>query len=195
MTEAVLTHRDITMPLPLPDVTALAERVLTWALELCAKRMGLDGVQAAADRVRQGNTVARMHCCSSIARQVAESLGTSERNVQAIYAPDYDALFWDLCSDAERSESMVRLLVWTRRKTSEFDSLVSAWDRALAQACSEKLGAHEQAPSLDVQVMDDTDLERHFGSGRRRGMATRLAVYWMRTMNQAVDIVYTRRDT
>ena len=136
MTEAVLTQKDITLPLQLPDMTAVAERTLTWALELCAKRMGLmDGAQAAARHVRQGNVVARMHCCSSIARQIAESLGASEQNVRAIYAPDYDVLFWDLCSGEQtRDESMVHLLVWTRRKTAAFDSLVTAWDRALAQA-------------------------------------------------------------
>jgi hypothetical protein len=177
----------------LPDVTAAAAHALTWALELCASRMGLDGPQTAARHVRQGNAVARMHCCSGIAKQVAESLGASEENIRAIYAPDYDILFQNLCSDKEaQDESMVRLLVWTQRKTAVLDSLVTAWDRALAQACRDKIGSHWQGPLLDVQVIDDTDVEKHFGSVRNESLATRLAVYWMSTMNQVVDIVYAR---
>lgn len=128
-----------------------------------------------------------------MAEQVAESLGASEQNVRAIYAPDQDILFRDLCSDEEaRDESMVRLLVWTRRQTAALDSLVMAWDRALAQACRDKIGSNGQMPLLDVQVIDDTEVENHLGAGRREGMATRLAVYWMWTMNQVVDIVYDR---
>jgi hypothetical protein len=194
MTEAILTHREAPPSLPLPDVTAAAERALTWALESCARRMGMEGAQAAARHVRQGNVVARVHCCSSIAKQVAESLGASEQSVRAIYAPDYDVLFEDLCSDREAGDKpTVRLLVWTRRQTPSLDSLVAAWDRALAEACREKIGPHGQAPSLDVQVMEDTDVAKHFGSCWREGMTTRLAVYWMWTMNQVVDIVYDQR--
>jgi hypothetical protein len=194
MTEAVLTRKEAKLPLQLPDLAATAERTLTWALESCARRMGLDDSQAAAQHVRQGNAVARLHCCSSIAKQVAESLGGAEQKVRAIYAPDYDILFQDLCSDVgSQDESMVRLLVWTQRQTEALGSLVTAWDRALAQACRDKIGSQGQAPMLDVQVMEDTDIEKHFGSRWSEGMTTRLAVYWMWTMNQVVDIVYDRR--
>jgi hypothetical protein len=195
MTEAILEQREATLSLLLPDVAAAAERVLTLALESCASRMGLEDAQAAARHVRQGNVVACVHCCSSIAKQVAESLGASEQNIRAIYAPDYDVLFEDLCSDKSAGDkSTVRLLVWTRRQTSSLDSLVTAWDRALAEACREKIGPYGQAPSLEVQVLEDTDVAKHFGSRWHEGMTTRLAVYWMWTMNQVVDIVYDRRD-
>jgi hypothetical protein len=195
MTEAVLTQKEATLSVQLPDMTAVAERALTWALEFCARRMGLDSPQIAADQVRRGSTVARMYCCSSIAKQVAESLGASEQNIRAIYAPDHDILFQDLCSGEEaRNESMVSLLVWTRRKTAALDSLVTAWERALKQACRDRIDSHGQVPVLDVQVIDDTDVEKHFGSDRNEALATRLAVYWMWTTNQVVDIVYDRRD-
>jgi len=193
MAEAILARKEVTLSLPLPDMTAVAERALTWALESCARRMGLAGAQAAAHHVQQGDVVARVHCCSSIAKQVAESLGASEEGVRAIYAPDYDVLFEDLCSDkGAKDGSMVRLLVWTRHHTVALDALVAAWDRALAQACRDKIGSHGQAPSLDVHVMEDADIERHFGSGWSEGMTTRLAVYWMWSTNQVVDIVYDR---
>jgi hypothetical protein len=126
-----------------------------------------------------------------MARQIAESLGASGQDVRAICAPDYDVLFRDLCSPGEaRDKWMVRLLVWTRHKTAALDSLVTAWDRALAQVYSGKIDPHGQAPLLDIQVIDDAEVEKRVGPGRSEGMATRLAVYWMGTIKQVVDILY-----
>jgi hypothetical protein len=196
MTDAVLPQQGATLSSQQPDITAVAEGALTWALELCARKMGLDSPRTAAHHVRQGSAVARMYFRSSLAKQIAEFLGASEQDVRAILAPDYDVLFRDLCARGEaREESMVRLLVWTRRRTAALESLVIAWDRALAQAYGGSIGASGQAPLLDVQVVDDTDVEKHVGLARSEGMATRLAVYWMGTMNQVVDIVYDRGGT
>jgi hypothetical protein len=195
MTEAVLTQKDTPLPLQRPDMTAVAERALTWALELCAKRMRLDGPQAAAHRVRQGDAVARMHCCSSIAKQVAASLGSSEQNVRAIYAPDYDGSFQDLCSGKGiADESMVHLLVWTQRRTPALDSLVTDWDRALARVCRDTFGTQERTPLLDVRVIADADVEKHFDSGWNKRAPMRLAAYMLWTTNQVVDVAYARGD-
>jgi hypothetical protein len=193
MIESVLMRKEQVVPLSLPDLTGVAERVLNQALAFCASRMGLNSTQAAASEVRQGNVTARVHCCSGIARQVAEALGSSEQNVMAIYTPDQDLDLQTMCSDREtQPKSMVHLFVWMRRKTAAFDSLVTAWDRALVQVCKDTIGVQGQRSLLDVQVMDDAYLEQHFGAGRSKGMVTRLAVYWLRTMNQAVDVVYAR---
>ena len=195
MTDAVLPQKGATQPPHVPDVTLSAERALTRALELCAAKMGLDGPHTAAHHVRQGNAVARMYFCSGMAKQVAESLGASEQNVRAICAPDYDVLFQDLCSRGKaRDEWMVRLLVWTRCKTSELDSLVIAWRRALLEVYRDTVGSDDKPPLLDVQIIDDADVEQHFRPGRGEGRATRLAVYWMAKMNQVVDIVYERES-
>ncbi|MFN2229837.1 MAG: hypothetical protein ACK2VA_08715 [Anaerolineae bacterium] len=179
---------------PLLDMTAVAERVLTRALESCARRMGLEGPQQAAYHVRNGSAVARMYYCSSMAKQVAECLGPSEQNIRAIYAPDYDVLFRDLSSDEEpQAEAMICLLVWTRLKTAALDSLVTAWKRALTEAYRDTIDSQGQVPLLEVQVMDDADVEKHLGSGWREGMATRLAVHWLWARKQAVNIVYDRK--
>jgi hypothetical protein len=194
MIEPGLTWKMPTMPLPWPDMAAAAEHVLSRALELCAKRMGLDGAQAAADQVRQGNITARVHCCSGIARQIAESLGSSDQNVRAVYALDDDTLLREMCSNQETQyQSKVHLFVWMQHKTTALDSLVTAWDRALVQVCKDTIGAKGQTSLLDVQVMDDAHFEEHF-AGRKKGMITRLAVYWLQTMDRTVDIVYTRQE-
>jgi hypothetical protein len=193
MTEAILMQRDATPSLQLPDMIAAAERALNWGLELCARRMGLDSAQTAVEQVRQGSAVARMYCCTGIAKQVAESLAASEESVRAVYAPDQDVLFRDLCASAEAGEeATVSLLVWTRHRTAALDSLVAAWDRALTQVCRDRIGAHGQVPVLDVHITEDTDLEKLFGAGPRAATATRLAVYWMWATNQVVDIVFDR---
>jgi hypothetical protein len=188
-------HNEEEAALPLLDLSAAAERAVARALESCAGRMGLEGPRQAAYQVRNGNAVARMYYCSSMAKQVAECLGASEQYIRAIYAPDYDVLFRGFCSNEEpREEAMVCLLVWTRLKTAALDSLVTAWERALTEACRDTIGPRGQASLLEVQVMDDTDVEKHLGSGWSEGMATRLAVHWLWARRQAVNIVYDRRS-
>ena len=195
MTGAILTNQRSSPALHLPDLTAAADRAINWALESCARLMDLDGPSAAAHQIQRGNAVARMHCCTSISRQIAQSLGASERNVRAAFSPDHDVLFEDLCSDAQaQHKPMVSLMVWTKHKTANLDSLVAAWDRALVKACREKIGAHEQASLLDVHIVDDVEIQKCFGAGCEAVTATRLAVYWMWSTNQVVDIVYSRGE-
>lgn len=193
MVESVLTQTLEPLPLQWPDLAGAAERVFSRALEVCARRMGLSDVQAAAAEVRQGNVTARMHCCAGIARQIAEALGSSEKNIRAIYAPDDDVPLQELCEgQGTQPKSTIDLFVWTRHKTAELDALIAAWDRALVKACQGMIGSQGQTSLLAVHVMDDAHIEEHFGAGLNGRLGTRLAVYWLRTVNQAVDVVYSR---
>ena len=184
-----------TLPPQLLDLSAAADCALDLALESCARLMDLGAPSAAADRIRRGNAVARMHCCTSVTQEIAKSLSSLDRNVRAVFAPDHDLLFENLCSDARtQGKPMVSLMIWTRHKTARLDSLVAAWDRALVQACREKIGAHEQAPLLDVHIVDDDEIQNNLGADRRVVTATRVAVYWMWSTKQVVDIVYDRGE-
>lgn len=195
MTGAVLANNRSSPALQLPDITAAADRAMSWALESCARLMDLEGPTAAAYQIQQGNAVARMHCCTSVTQEIAKALGASEQNVRAVFAPDHDVLFEDLCSDAQaQHKPMVSLMVWTENRTANLDSLVTAWDRALVKACREKIGAHEQASLLDVYIVDDVEIQKCFGAGCETVTPARLAVYWMWSTNQVVDIVYSRGE-
>jgi hypothetical protein len=193
MAESVLIHTLDPMPLQWPDLTGAAERVFDRALKVCATKMGLRDAHAAAAQVRQGNVTARIHCCAGIARQIAEALGSEERNIRAIYAPDDDVPLEALCEgEGTQHRSSVDLFVWTRHKTAKLDALVAAWDRALVKACQSMIGSQGQTSLLSVYVMDDAHIEQHFGAGQNGRLGTRLAVYWLQTVNQAVDIVYSQ---
>jgi hypothetical protein len=195
MTEAVLANKGLSPSLQWPDLPAAADRAINWALESCARLMDLDGPSAAAHQMQQGNAVARMHCCTSVTQEIAKALGTSEKNIRAVFAPDHDVLFEDLCSDAQaQHKPLVSLMVWTKIRTANLDSLVLAWDRALVKACRENIGAHNQTSLLDVHIVDDVEIQKCFGAGRGAVTATRLAVYWMWSTNQVVDIVYDREE-
>ena len=177
--------------LQLPDMTAAAHRALDLALESCAKLMHLDDPLAAAYQIERGNAVARMHCCTSITQEIAQSLGALDQNVLAVFAPDYDVLFEYLCSEPQaQPKPMVRLMVWTRQKTAKLDALVAAWDRALVQACREKIGSNEQTSLLDVHIVDDGEIRKRLGTESSAMTPTRLAVHWMGSTHQVVDIVY-----
>ena len=121
------------------------------------------------------------------------ALGAAEEHVRAVYAPDYDVLFHDLCSDRGLQEqALVCLLVWTRQRTAALDALLTAWEPALARAYRDTIGLQRRAPVLDVQIVDDTDVEGRVGAGRQERQTTRLAVHWMWATNQVVDILYDR---
>ena len=60
-----------TLPPQLLDMSAAADRAVDLALESCAKLMNLDAASAAAYQIRQGNVVARMHCCTSVTQEIA----------------------------------------------------------------------------------------------------------------------------
>lgn len=193
MAEAVPLQKRSTVQLP--DMTAAANRALDLAFESCARLMQLATPSAAAYQMQHGNAVARMHCCTSITREIAQSLGASDQNVRAIFAPDYDLLFQDLWSDTRtQPKPMVSLMVWTRQRTAKLGALVTAWDRALVQACRDRLGSDEQTPLLDVHIVDDIEIRQRLGADRSAMTATRLAVHWMGSTNQVVDIVYDQGE-
>lgn len=174
---------NVGLPSPPPDASSASETILAQALAFCAQKMGFDDLEATAEHLRQGNRTACGYCFYSIAKQVAEAIGSLDENVRTVYTLDYDATPEDLCfaqdpparNGVAWGASLIHLIVWTRRKTAALTSLAAALDRTLAQAYSELLGAHKatnghalrgpRLPSslLDVQVIDDSDVEADIG--------------------------------
>jgi len=147
------------------DVAGTAQVVLTQAVEYCAQKMRLDNSQAVIDRLRASNGQACEYCHYSVAKQVAESLGTLDENVKAAYIYDYDATPEDLCFGVAGRALPIHLLVWARRKTAALNVLAETWDRALAEGYAEVIGERKPARVLDLQVVDDADVEERLGHG------------------------------
>jgi hypothetical protein len=147
------------------DVAGTAQVVLTQAVEYCAQKMRLDSSQAVMDRLMEGDGQACEYCHYSVARQVAESLGALDEHIKAVYICDYDATPEDLCFGEAGRALPIHLLVWAQPKTAALNVLVDTWDRALAQSYAEMLGGRQPAHVLDVQVLDDTAVEKRIGYG------------------------------
>lgn len=147
------------------DVADSAQVVLTQAVEYCAHKMQLDSSQEVIDRLRARNGQACGYCHYSVAKQVAASLGTLDGKVKAAYIYDYDATPEDLCFGEAGQALPIHLLVWAERKTAALKVLVETWDRTLAQGYAEMIGGRQPAHLLDVQMVDDTDVERRLGHG------------------------------
>jgi len=148
-----------------PDVAGTAKVILTQAMEYCAQKMRLGSWQIVINRLMEGDGRACEYCHYSVAKQVAETLGTLDDNIKAIYIHDYDATPEDLCFGEAGRALPIHLLVWAQPKTAALKVLVETWDRALAQGYAEMIGGRQFESVLDVQVLDDADVENRIGHG------------------------------
>jgi len=150
----------------LPGVTVSTESILSEAMHFCARKIGIDSLDAVADLLRQNDRTACEYCLYGMAKGVATSLGAMDKHVKAVYVLDYDATPEDLCfGTLNQGTSLVHLIVWTERKTAALSSLIAALDRALAQAYTDLLGGPQMEALLDVHMIDDADVENRTGHG------------------------------
>jgi hypothetical protein len=161
-----LTRQEVRVMSPIPEAMTLpsaaitAELVLDRAMAFCAQKMGLDSAEAVESRLRQQDDTACAYCRYSMSQQVADTLGSLDENIKAVYTLDYDATPADLCfATPTGALSLIHLVVWTRRKTAAFNALVAALDRALVRILADKTLQHRMEHILDVQAIDDKDVE------------------------------------
>jgi len=148
-----------------PGVAGTAQVVLTQAVEYCAQKMRIGSWQGVINRLMKGDGQACEYWHYSVAKQVAEALGTLDENMKAAYIYDYDATPEDLCFGEAGRALPIHLIVWAQPKTAALNVLVETWDRALVQGYVEMIGGCQPAHLLDVQVIDDADVEKRVGYG------------------------------
>ncbi len=147
------------------NVTDTSRGILDKAVEYCAQKMMLEGTQSVLDCLKAGDGRACGYCHYSVAKQVAEFLGTLDENVKAAYIYDYDATPQDQCNGGGDRGLPIHLLVWADRKTAALKVMAETWDHALAQGYAELIGGLPSAHVLDVQVVDDADVQARRGYG------------------------------
>jgi hypothetical protein len=160
------------------DAFDIATSAWTRTLELCADMMGLADPEAAADQMRRGNTVARMHCCHGLAEQMAAALRSSYQTIQAVYAPYCEACPQSFCiEEGIPNVPLVHLLIWAQQKPPTLGARAAALGNALARVCQDLTGLQELPNMLQARVLDDSDLEKLFGGGRRKRWSVQLQAY------------------
>jgi hypothetical protein len=169
------------------DTARIADKILIQALKACAQDLALGGTEIVTEQLRQGKDPACTHMCCVLARQVAQALGALDERVRAIYTPNGSRFHKTLSS-----VPAIDLTIWREQKTTAFDSLVADLDTALSQAYRDTVGTQDSSSLLDVHVIEDSDLEKHFGSGKRRRSSARLPSYLLRAHNELAEIVYAQ---
>ena len=147
------------------DVAGKSRVILDEAMEYCAQKMRLGDAQSVIDCLRAGDGRVCGYCNYSVAKQVAELLGTLDENIKAAYIYDYDATPQDLCPGDGGRGLPIHLLVWADRKTAALKVMAETWDRALAQGYAEAIGGRSSAHVLDLQVVDNADVQKRMGYG------------------------------
>lgn len=149
----------------LPDAKSMSEAVINQAMEFCASKMHLDGYESVLEYLKKQDEKACMYCRYSIAQQVGDALGALDRNVNAVYVLDFDATPDDLVFNRESAAALLHLIVRVGRKTTALISLVDALDKALIEHYARLFGLEKLEHLLDVQVVDETDVEKRLGYG------------------------------
>ena len=149
----------------LNDMKSLAQVVLTQAMEYCAEKARIESVKAVKDHLRAGDGKACEYCHYSVGKQVAESMGSLDENIKAVYICDYDATPGDLCFGVATQPLPIHLIVWAQPKTAALHALADTWNHALSRSYAEIIGESQLAHVLDVQVVDDAEVERRIGYG------------------------------
>jgi hypothetical protein len=150
----------------LPDINGIADDIFSDAMAFCARKIGVDRLEAVSDLLRQNDKTACGYCFYGLAKRVAASLGVMDENVRAVYVHDYDATPEDLCfGTLHQGAPLVHLIIWTERKTAALDSLIAALDRALARTYADLLDRPRIKGLLDAQMIDGVDIENRTGHG------------------------------
>ena len=155
------------LPVPIPyqlDPVTTIESVVTEALKTSANKMGLDNVKALISRLKEGNSVAFNYYNYNIAKQLAEVLGSWDKDIRAVYAHDYEgATPEEGCFENVSPFSLVHMIIWAEHKTKALNALVEAIDRAMVQHHRHMLGLNKLEHVLDAQVIDDEDVRSRTG--------------------------------
>ena len=91
------------------------------------------------------------------------------------------ALVHDAGDEQRIPFSPIHLIVRVERKTPALESWVSAIDRALVQDYARQIGPDRLAHLLDVQVVDNSDVEKRIGAAAQlRSVFNRPLRIWTR---------------
>lgn len=151
------------------DPVSTVESVVVKALKTSANKIELGDVKALISRMKGGDPLVFNYYNYNIAKQLAEVLGSWDKDIRAVYAHNYEgATPEEACFEDASAFSLVHMIIWAERKTKALDALIETIDRAMVQHHRHMLGLNKLEYVLDAQVIDDEDV------GSRTGYAALL---------------------
>jgi hypothetical protein len=153
--------------------------------------MALDSTGVVIQCLRQNESAVCARFVHCLAKQLAQVLGALDEHIRAIYVTGDDIVFDDDQNRVENA-STIGLLIWREQKAAAFDSLVTDLCRAVAQVYRNTIGVNDLPACPETYVIDDTDLEKLFGSAKCIRACLRQATYLLCAHNELVSIAYTR---
>lgn len=158
-----------TTPVPavsfaMPDAVSASDNAMEKALVYAAGKLNVASTDQVTQRLRQGNRDAVQYMSYGLATQIAQTLGTLDETVQAVYLFEDYATPDDLAF-AEHVPMTVNLIARVERKTKAFDSLAQALSRALATSYGELVAASGPRHVLNIHPVDAADIANRSGYG------------------------------
>ena len=146
------------------DPVSTVESVVAKALKTSANKIGLGDVKALISRMKGGDPLAFNYYNYNIAKQLAEVLGSWDKDIRAVYAHDYEgATPEEICFEDASAFSLVHMIIWAERKTKALDALIETIDRVMVQHHRHILSLNKLEHVLDAQVIDDEDVRKRTG--------------------------------
>ena len=146
---------------------AIVTDMMEDAIEFCAKKKGLKDRKQALEAIRRGDCSICDYLCYSLAKGIAEYLGSVDDTVKTVYTyePEY-ATSTDVAISS-RSSSGINLIVWVSRKSAALSSVIASVRSALAKEYKQIVCSEANAPcyDVDVKVVDDDEVQRRAGYG------------------------------
>lgn len=151
------------LSLSLSDPAALAETLLTAALDGCADRLALPDEAAVLAHLLNHDGLARYYCLRELAQGVAQVLSLLDGDITTVYSYDPAQLTDPSAQEGPQLALPLHLVVCTRRPTAALISLLAALDRALQQDLADRVRPYRVGPILHAHIIDDADI-RHRAS-------------------------------
>lgn len=143
---------------------SIVAKMIEEALSFCAAKTGAGAKEKALEALLRGDCSACGYVRYSLAKAIAQYLGSIDDTIRAIYfyEPEY-------ATDDEmaRLSSSINLLAWVARKSAALNSIVASLDTALMEERKSLLCSDATAEcfSLDLKVVEDDEVRRCKGYG------------------------------
>lgn len=147
----------------------MVTKMMEDAIEFCAKKTGLKDRQQVLEAIRRADCSVCEYLRYSLAKEVAEYLGSMDDTVKAMYTyePEYTTNMDGPIPDRPNLSPGINMIAWVSRKSAALSSVVASVSSALTEErrqldCPK---ANALCYELDIKATDDAEVRERTGYG------------------------------